>query len=147
MASRLLKIAAVYLLIGVTLGLAMGIARDFRFAPVHAHLNLLGWASLALAGLVYHFYPEATRTGLARLHFWLHVTGLPVFMLGLLVLLAGFEEAKPFVAIGAAATWMAVLAFVVNLLRTIGRGDSSGDSKLFARQRRAGFAAHVEEWV
>ena len=145
MASRLLKIAAVYLLIGVTLGFAMGLTRDFRFAPVHAHLNLLGWASLALAGLVYHAYPEATRTGLARLHFWLHVTGLPVFMLGLLALLAGYEEAMPIVAVGAAATWLAVLAFVVNLLRTVG-GGGSGDAIVFARQERAGFPAHIGEW-
>lgn len=145
MATRLLKIAAVYLMIGVTMGFVMGLARDFRFAPVHAHLNLLGWASLALAGLVYHVYPAATRTRLARLHFWLHVTGLPVFMLGLLALLSGFDEAMPIVAVGATTTWLAVLAFVVNLMRTLRGGDDSGEAIVFARQERAGFPAPLAE--
>jgi cbb3-type cytochrome oxidase subunit 1 len=142
MASRLLKFAAIYLMIGVTMGLVMGIARDFRFAPVHAHLNLLGWASLGLAALVYYVYPEATKTRLAQVHFWLHVTGLPVFMLGLLAMLAGFAQAGPLVAVGATATWLAVLAFVVNLLRTIGRGDL----KPVAPREAGRVATHIEEW-
>jgi len=141
MGARLLKIAAVYLLAGVTMGLGMGLARDFRFAPVHAHLNLLGWASLALAGVVYHLYPEAAKTPLARVHFWLHVTGLPVFMLSLAALLAGYE-AGPFVALGATVTWMAVLAFVVNLLRSIGRGKVERAAPI----ARPGFAAQIGEW-
>ncbi|WP_165943524.1 hypothetical protein [Roseicella aquatilis] len=45
--------AALCLVIGVTMGIAMGIAHDFHLAPVHAHLNLLGWTSLALMGLTY----------------------------------------------------------------------------------------------
>jgi len=45
----------------------------------------LGWASLALAGLVYHFYPAASITRLARFHFWLHNIGLPLFMVGLVL--------------------------------------------------------------
>lgn len=72
MGIRFLKIAVVYLVIGAALGLFMGITQKFVLAPVHAHLLLLGWASLALAGLVYHFYPVAGETRLARVHFWLH---------------------------------------------------------------------------
>jgi hypothetical protein len=44
----------------------------FILAPVHAHLLLLGWASLALAGIIYHLYPAAGTTRLARIHFWAH---------------------------------------------------------------------------
>jgi hypothetical protein len=32
-------------------GTTMGITHDFALAPGHAHLNLLGWASLALTQL------------------------------------------------------------------------------------------------
>ena len=35
------------------LGVFMGINQDFTLSPAHAHLNLLGWVSLALYGL-YH---------------------------------------------------------------------------------------------
>ena len=83
MGLRFLKIAVVYLLIGAFLGLGMGIAQNFALVPVHAHVLLLGWASLALAGLVYHLYPAASTTRLARVHFWLHNLGLPVFMVTL----------------------------------------------------------------
>ncbi len=40
-------------LTGMSAGIAMGIAGDFTLAPAHAHLNLLGWVSLALMGLYY----------------------------------------------------------------------------------------------
>src|SRR5918997_2955977 len=50
--------AALCLVVGVGMGIAMGIAHDFHLAPVHAHLNLLGWTSLALMGLTYRAYPE-----------------------------------------------------------------------------------------
>lgn len=45
--------AAVAALTGMMLGIQMGIAQDFTLAPAHAHLNLLGWVTMALYGL-YH---------------------------------------------------------------------------------------------
>ena len=45
--------AAVAALCGMSLGIFMGIRGDFTLVPVHAHINLLGWVSLALYGL-YH---------------------------------------------------------------------------------------------
>ena len=35
------------------LGIAMAMRQDFTLAPAHAHLNLLGWVSMALYGLYY----------------------------------------------------------------------------------------------
>ncbi|SFB04145.1 hypothetical protein SAMN04515620_11433 [Collimonas sp. OK607] len=46
MGIRFLKIAVIYLLIGALLGGYMGAAENFALAPVHAHLALLGWASV-----------------------------------------------------------------------------------------------------
>ena len=60
-----LRIAAVYLSIGVVLGMTMGIIHDFTLTSVHAHINLLGWLSMAAFGLIYHFYPRAAETVLA----------------------------------------------------------------------------------
>jgi hypothetical protein len=36
---------------GMTLGFGMGVTQDFRLAPAHAHMNLLGWVSMFLYGL------------------------------------------------------------------------------------------------
>jgi hypothetical protein len=45
--------AVVYALGGMVLGMYMGASNDHAMAPVHAHINLLGWATLALMGAFY----------------------------------------------------------------------------------------------
>lgn len=116
MGLRFLKIAVVYLIIGAVLGLIMGVTQKFVLAPVHAHLLLLGWASLALAGILYHLYPAAATTRLAHVHFWLHNLGLPVFMVGLGMLLTGSEAAGPIVAISASCVLIGLATFATNVL-------------------------------
>jgi len=116
MGLRFLQIAVVYLLIGAVLGLIMGITQKFVLAPVHAHLLLLGWASLALAGIIYHLYPAAASTALARTHFWIHNLGLPVFMVGLGMLLTGTESAGVVVAVSASVVLLGLAVFAANVL-------------------------------
>ena len=43
MSIRFFKVAAVYFVIAIILGIIMGIVHDFTLTSVHAHLNLLGW--------------------------------------------------------------------------------------------------------
>jgi cbb3-type cytochrome oxidase subunit 1 len=116
MGLNFLKIAVVYLFLGALLGLTMGITQNFALVPVHAHLLLLGWASLALAGVVYHLYPAASTTRLARIHFWLHNLGLPVFMVALGLLLTGREALVPVVAISASVVLIGLAIFATNVL-------------------------------
>lgn len=113
---RFLKIAVVYLVVGAVLGLAMGISGKFVLAPVHAHLLLLGWASLALAGVVYHLHPAAAATRLARIHFWLHNLGLPLFMGSLALMLTGREWALPLTAGAATTVLVGLVLFAANVL-------------------------------
>jgi len=127
MGLRFLKIAVVYLVLGAILGLAMGIKQNFALVPVHAHLLLLGWASLALAGVVYHLYPAASETRLARLHFWLHNVGLPVFMIGLGFVLTGTESIVPVVVVAAITVLVGLVLFAVNVMLNT-KPASSGSS-------------------
>ncbi|WP_211440711.1 hypothetical protein [Collimonas humicola] len=126
MGIRFLKIAVIYLFAGALLGGYMGATDNFVLAPVHAHLALLGWASLALAGLIYHLYPAAALTLLARIHFWLHNIGLPFFMLGLGLVLTGHAAAVPIVSISAGCVTIGLAAFTANVLMNVksdpGRG-------------------------
>jgi cbb3-type cytochrome oxidase subunit 1 len=119
MGLHFLKIAVVYLVIGTLLGFAMGLTQTFVLMPVHAHVLLLGWASLALAGLVYHFYPAAATTRLARFHFWLHNIGLPLFMVGLGLLLTGNESVFLLVLVSAIAVIVGLVLFAANVLLNI----------------------------
>jgi hypothetical protein len=115
MATRFIKIAVLYLALGVCMGLVMGMTHQFTLAPVHAHVNLLGWASLALVGLVYHAYPAASQTRLARIHFWLHNLGLPPLMIALAFMLSGHEAAGPVVGITSLIVGAGVFCFVINV--------------------------------
>ena len=51
-----LRIAVIYALVAMFLGITMGIREDFTQAPT---LNLVGWVSMALYALVYRQYPAA----------------------------------------------------------------------------------------
>lgn len=115
MGIRFIRVAVVYLLIGACVGLGMGISQQFTLAPVHAHLLLLGWASMALAGLIYLWCPAAGATRLARIHFWLHNLALPVFMAALGLYLTGTTAAMPFVAAGATTVLVGLVLFTINV--------------------------------
>lgn len=116
MAKTFLKIAAVYFTVGVLLGMTMGIIQDFRLASVHAHINLLGWVSMALFGVIYHFYPHAAETRLAKTHFWLHNIGLPVMQIGLAIeIVSGNTALLPVVIISSLLVVVGVILFTINL--------------------------------
>ena len=119
MVVRCLGFAVVYLVLGVAMGVAMGITHRFEYAPIHAHVNLLGWASLALFALIYHMRPQAAATRLARLQFWVHNTGLPLFMVSLFLLRSGLDRAETWVRVGGAITFAGLVMFAVNLLRDL----------------------------
>jgi hypothetical protein len=112
---KFLLLAAIMLTAGVGLGIRMGIVHDFSLAPVHAHINLVGWASLALFGIVYRLYPAMATSRLAGLHFILAAPSAVMFPVG--IALSILAE-RPLVAIVASLLWFAgVLLFLANLIR------------------------------
>ena len=118
-----LLLATVLLVCGATLGIVMGAREDFQLVPVHAHLNLAGWASLALFGLTYRAYPQLGATKLARWHFGVSAIAsvlLPIGI-GLAVL-----RAQPALAIFSSLLWLiGVLMFLVQLVRLTGGRDEA----------------------
>lgn len=114
LAERLLRWAVVYFFLGISMGLYMSATHKFQFIPVHAHLNLLGWASLALIGLIYRAYPELTGGKLPMIHYWLHLTALPFLMVALAYMVDDHPKAEPAVAALAIVTGVGIVCFVVN---------------------------------
>ncbi|MDE2344881.1 MAG: cytochrome-c oxidase [Gammaproteobacteria bacterium] len=112
-----LKIAVVYVLIGMLVGLYMGATEQMQYIPVHAHLNLLGWVTLALAGLVYQIFPRMAASPLQRWHFWLHNLGLPVSMVSLALVINHRQALLPVAIIGAIVVFIGMLLFAINLFR------------------------------
>jgi hypothetical protein len=115
MAVRLIKLAVVYLVIGMTLGVGMGMTHNFLFRSVHAHVNLLGWASLALAALVFHVFPETARTKLATVWFWTYNLSLPIGLGGIALVLTGHKWAEPVLIVSQLGIWSAGLMFAINV--------------------------------
>ena len=117
MSHWLLRIATLYLAAGIALGIFMAVSHNHAEAPLHAHLNLLGFVTLTLAALWYRAQPEAADTKLAKAHFVLHNLGLPVMSGGLFFLLRGEPAAEPFVAVGSMVVAASVACFVSNVWR------------------------------
>ena len=78
-----LRIAVIYALVAMLLGITMGIREDFTQASTHAHLNLVGWVSMALYALVYRQYPAAAQSRFAMLHFWIANVGAVLLTVGI----------------------------------------------------------------
>ncbi len=120
MGITLLRIAAVYLLVGLAMGLVMGIANDFTLASVHAHISLLGWATMSITGFVYLVRPACRESRLALVHFWGHNLGLPVMMAGLALERFGYQAAEKGIAAGSVLVIGSLAAFTVNVFRNGG---------------------------
>lgn len=80
---------AVYLVVGILFGMYMGGGGDHSLAPVHAHINLLGFTLMTVFGLGYRLVPGLAEGSLPKVHFWLHQVGVLLLMLGLFLLMTG----------------------------------------------------------
>ncbi|WP_137181414.1 cytochrome-c oxidase [Roseomonas sp. AR75] len=109
--------AATCMVAGVMLGIGMGMAHDFRLMPVHAHTNLVGWASLALMGLTLRAWPALAEGRTAMLQFALSAGSALAFPVG--IYFAVIHEA-PGLAIAAGMVWLlGALLFLGRLLRLL----------------------------
>ncbi|MBS4196073.1 cytochrome-c oxidase [Lederbergia citri] len=121
MGIKLMKIAVVYFLIGVSFGLYMSFTHVFKLATVHVHINLLGWMSLSIAGIFYILFPKLAQTSTAKVHFWLHNIGLPIMMISIALAIL---DVSPifflFATIGGVATVIGIFCFGYNVLKNIG---------------------------
>jgi hypothetical protein len=116
-----LKLAVLYLMLGVTMGIAMGASQNFTLRPVHAHVNLLGWTTLAIAGLIYSVFPQAGESRLARAHFWLMNLSMPVMMVALSLLVMGNVAVAPVLAASEIVAALGIAAFAANLFLNVKR--------------------------
>lgn len=114
-----IKAAVIYFIMGVGLGIYMGASGDHLLVPVHAHFNLLGWASLALIGLVYLQFPLAGAHRLARVQFWLHNAGLLAAMVLLIAFLRGNTGLDPLLGIASIVIGASVVLFAINVFQRI----------------------------
>lgn len=125
-----IRLAVVYFVVAVALGIVMGASGDHSMMPVHAHLNLLGWASMALFGLVGMAWPSTVQGPLAGVQFWLHNLGVPVMLGALAWRLKGHAGVEPVIGAASVVIGVSVVLFAwLVLTRTGGLRASSNQPR------------------
>lgn len=71
---RLIRVAAIFGLIGTVLGSHMAGAGSPLFRPIHAHILLVGWLSLFAWGVFYRIYKVRAKK-LVAIHGWTGIIG------------------------------------------------------------------------
>jgi hypothetical protein len=127
-----LRLAAIYALAGMSLGMWMAISGDHGQFPTHAHINLVGWVSFAIYGLVYRAYPAAAQSLLARWHFGLANLGALLLAVGVAGILAGHQGFEPVAGLGGMVTLLGAAVFTTILFRRIGISLPGLQEKSFA---------------
>lgn len=118
---RFLQLGVLFALVGMGLGVWMGKTENFTLSPVHAHINLLGWVSMLLYGLVYRVVPRAAEGVLPAIHFWLSVLSLLAMIPTLALLLLGHTAMAAPLGAASIALWLSMLLFAVIVFRATWR--------------------------
>ncbi|MDE2488504.1 MAG: hypothetical protein KGO51_14015 [Alphaproteobacteria bacterium] len=122
-------------LTGMVWGAIMGSSEDFTLMPAHAHLNLVGWTTLALMGAFYALSGKGGRLGWAN--FALSAAAVVVMIPSLAVYLAGEKGAHTGVIAGSVLAILGVLAFLGSVLSCWSAAQSAEARPASATRARA----------
>lgn len=129
MGAKWIKLAVLYFIIGIAIGLFMSATIQLKWAAAHAHVNLVGWASTAIIGLVYQAYPKAGTSLLATWHFWLYNIGLPFLLISMFMVqipnAVGFAHIFTFG--GGGALSLGIILFIINVFSNV-HDEKSADA-------------------
>lgn len=124
---RFLALAILLLVAGVAMGIYMAAAKDYLLMSAHAHVNLVGWTSLALYGLIYRAYPSLAAHRLAPLQF--HLAAPAAVLMGPGVALAKLYQIE-ILAVTAALMWLGGALLLVVQFAGLYR-EASGDRSFY----------------
>ena len=110
------------------LGMRMGSIENFVLAPAYAHLNLVGWATMALYGGFYALTPSAS-TRLAWINLIVSTVGVLVMIPSLVMFLKSGNDPKwvPPMAAGEIITALGAAIFAISVFRELFRRRSLSD--------------------
>ena len=111
LAEKFVKSAAVYIILGMILGIYMAATQDHSQMPTHAHLNLLGWVTMGLMGLIYKNWPAVAAAKFAKLTYWLAHVSVIGLTIGVGLLYAGMMEYEPIAIISSLIALLNMILF------------------------------------
>lgn len=115
-------LGVICLFIGMAMGAQMGASEDFTLMPAHAHLNLLGWVTMAIYGTFYALIHASLKPKLAWTNFALAAIGV-LLLIPSLALYLPAHDAKfiPGIIVGEIATVSSLLTFAISVYRELVR--------------------------
>ena len=116
---RFMLTAAILALLGVCFGIWMGMNGEatFNYAPVHAHINLVGWVSMFLFGLWYKAHPAVAGKTIAHVHYWCALVGVICLAIGIFGAVAPNPSLDLFAIPGSLIVLASFLIFLWNVAR------------------------------
>ena len=123
--NNFLRLGVLSAVVGMSLGVWMGANQDFVLRPVHAHINLLGFASMMLFGLFYRAFPAAASGWLPQAHFVLSVLGFLILMPSLTLLLLEKPVFMPGLQVSEIMLVVSMLLFVIIVFRATTKKDEA----------------------
>ena len=120
-AHTFLVLAILCVLCGMAWGIVMAASGDHLLAPAHAHLNLIGWVTMALFGFYYHLVPAAGEKVIAKVHYAIATAGLVIIVPG--IVMAIREEGEALAKLGSVLTLLSMLIFVFVVVTSRARSE------------------------
>ena len=93
------RLAVLFVLAGMAMGIDMAASGDHAIMPAHAHVNLLGWVSLFLFGIYYERRPRLDASRLAKIQVGIWSLGTVVLTIAVAAIHLGYPAADPLAAI------------------------------------------------
>ena len=105
------RLAVVFVLVGIAMGIGMAMSQNHSIMPAHAHLNLLGWVSLFLFGIYYERRPRLDASKLALVQVTLWSAGTVVLTVAVAAIHLGYKAADPLAGVASLVVLAAMLLF------------------------------------
>jgi hypothetical protein len=111
------RLAVLFVIAGMAMGIGMAATQDHSIMPAHAHLNLLGWVSLFLFGIYYERRPALDASRLAMIQVVAWSLGTVVLTVAVAAIHLGYTAADPLAAIASLIVLTAMLLFAFFVFR------------------------------
>ena len=133
LSNTFLRLAVVAALIGMIWGNVMGATHNHLASSAHAHLNLLGWVSMAIYGLFYRVMPQAAVGVMPKAHLGLSLVGVVMMVPSLAIVLTqyqpGLAVAQPLLALSGIVVLLSMLLFAVVVFKATGKASAQAVSQ------------------
>ena len=111
------KLAVLFVIAGMAMGIGMAASQDHSIMPAHAHLNLLGWVSLFLFGIYYERRPALDTSRLALIQVIIWSIGTVILTIAVAALHLGYTAADPVAALASLIVLAAMVLFAYFVFR------------------------------